>query len=108
MLEASNVFSMTTNSLATKQIEATQRSDASSVYLRANPGGKGIERLKEMYKAFIDEQEDKVNKQGGPGQALNVADLFLNNVFANPLLRGTEIVTDPVFRAYLEKNKKQK
>ena len=33
------------------------------------------------------------------------ADLLLHKVFANPLLRKTEIVTDPIFMAYLERNR---
>jgi hypothetical protein len=30
---------------------------------------------------------------------------LLHKVFANPLLRKTEIVTDPIFMAYLERNR---
>lgn len=33
-----------------------------------------------------------------------MADLLLGEVFANPVLRGKEIITDPVFQAYLERN----
>jgi len=41
----------------------------------------------------------------GPGKVVAAADLLLNKVFANPLLRQTEIVTDPIFQAYLERNR---
>jgi hypothetical protein len=44
-------------------------------------------------------------KGHGPGQFVASADLLLNKVFANPMIRGTQIVTDPVFQAVLERNK---
>jgi len=42
-----------------------------------------------MYRAFADEQDDRLLKKGGPGQVIGMADLFLNQVFSNPMLRGT-------------------
>jgi hypothetical protein len=61
ILDASHVFTMTTTSLKPPSTANT------SVYVHANPGGKGIERLKDMYKAFAEEQEDRLGRQGGPG-----------------------------------------
>ena len=50
-----------------------------------------------MYGDFLQEQDDQFAKGLGPGQLVGAADLLLNKVYANPMLRGTEIVTDPVF-----------
>jgi hypothetical protein len=71
----------------------------------ANPGGEGIKRLQKMYEDFFEEQEERFAKGTGAGQMVASADLLLHKVFANPLLRKTEIVTDPIFMAYLERNR---
>ena len=71
----------------------------------ANPGGEGIKRLQQMYEDFFEEQEERFAKGTGAGQMVASADLLLHKVFANPLLRKTEIVTDPIFMAYLERNR---
>lgn len=103
MLDASHVFSVTT---ASNLGNPTTRSNASSAYVQADPGGKGIQRLKVMYQAFQDEQEERNRNVGGPRKLVNQADLLLNNVFSNPVLRGTEIVTDPAFKAFIDRNQK--
>jgi hypothetical protein len=36
---------------------------------------------------------------------VGLADLYINKVFANPVLRGTQIVTDPLFQAFVDRNK---
>lgn len=38
----------------------------------------------------------------GPRQLVGAADLLLNKVFSNPMNRNTEIVTDPLFKHYIE------
>jgi hypothetical protein len=92
LLEGSHVFS-----LQTKQ---TSRSNASSVYIQADPGGKGLERLKKIYDAFHDEKD----KRTGPRKVVNEAELLLNKAFSNPVVRGTEIITDPAFKDFLKRN----
>ena len=96
LLEASRVFS-----LASKQ---TQRSNSSQAYIQADPGGKGIQRLKDIYDGFHEE----LQKRNGPRKAVNEAELLINKVFSNPVVRGTEIVTDPAFKDFVDKNKKLK
>lgn len=58
-----------------------------------------------MYKAFHDEQDERMMNGNGPRQIVSQADLLLHKVFSNPMNRGKEIVTDPVFQAFIEKNR---
>lgn len=105
LLDASHVFSLTTASIGAAK-PTGRTSVNTSVYVHADPGGKGIDRLRDLYRAFVEEQEAMATREGGPGQNVNMADLLLNQVFSNPLHRGTEIVTDPAFLAYVEQNQK--
>jgi hypothetical protein len=98
MLNNSHVFSVTTASMGHTRPTTSNTIDA-------NPGGHGIVRLREMYDAFLEEQADRFAKGTGAGQVVATADLLLNKVFANPMNRQTEIVTDPVFQAYIERNR---
>jgi hypothetical protein len=93
-----------TKSATTLPPTQTARTTDTSLHLQANPGGKGLERIKEMYRAFVEEQEARLMQPTGPRQLVGAADLFLNKVFSNPLNRNTEIVTDPLFKHYLELN----
>ena len=58
-----------------------------------------------MYRAFVDEQDERLMNGNGPRQIVSQADLLLHKVFSNPMNRGKEIVTDPVFQAFIEKNR---
>jgi hypothetical protein len=49
-----------------------------------------------------------LQKRNGPRKAVNEAELLINKVFSNPVVRGTEIVTDPAFKDFVDKNKKLK
>ena len=96
ILDGSHVFSVTTSSINKPTGRSIESSDANK---------KGIERIQMMYNAFTEEQNERLAHGEGPRQMVGLADLYINKVFANPVLRGTQIVTDPLFQAFVDRNK---